>query len=89
VAPLGTPGDPFKPKTIDIDIPSSDSELHLNGSEIAAEVWSSVAQGWTDGAATLEIMASLFHVLPSFNAHITPMGCGVEVAWGRLSEVVS
>ena len=28
-------------------------------------------------------MAGILHALPSFNIHTTPMGCGIEVAWGK------
>ncbi|KAH6881021.1 hypothetical protein B0T10DRAFT_580728 [Thelonectria olida] len=81
VEPLGG-GDPFKPTVIEIDVPKSESDMHINQTEKMSEYWASNAQSWTETAANLEIMASLFHVLPSFNAHLTPMGCGIEVVWG-------
>jgi hypothetical protein len=54
----------------------------LNSTETQEEGASVDAQSWNSDAANLEIMAGILHALPSFNIHMTPMGCGVEVAWG-------
>jgi hypothetical protein len=68
---------------IAIDVPSANSESHINKMEIQSEADATMAQFWNNDAATLEIMAGILHALPSFNLHTTPMGCGVEVAWGQ------
>jgi hypothetical protein len=82
-SPLSRTGEPFKPVAIPIESPSDETDAHLNRMEMASESLSVEAQFFSDTAANLEVMASLFHVLPSFNAHLTPMGCGTEVAWGK------
>jgi hypothetical protein len=78
---LGSGGEPFKPKSIDIDVPSSGSDAHLNLIEIKSESLAAVAQTWTDSAANLEVMANLLHMLPSINLHAQLWGCGPEVVW--------
>lgn len=40
------------------------------------------AQNWNQVASGHEVLAGILHAVPSFNIHTTPMGCGVEVAWG-------
>jgi hypothetical protein len=83
VKPLGSTNEPFTPRAIDIDVPSADSEMHMNKVEIKSEVEAMRAQFWNQEASNLEIMAGILHALPSFNIHGTPMGCGVETAWGQ------
>jgi hypothetical protein len=39
------------------------------------QIWNLLASGY-------EVLASILHSVPSFNIHITPWGCGTEVAWG-------
>jgi len=82
VQALGTTDRPFTPVDVPIDVPTTVGDLHLNTTEIQQEIQSGIAQGWNDDASSLEVMAGILHALPSFNIHMTPMGCGVEVAWG-------
>jgi hypothetical protein len=85
VQPLGSTDNPFTAINVPIDTPASTGDLHLNTTETQEETQSLQAQLWNQDAATLEIMAGILHALPSFNIHTTPMGCGIEIAWGKCS----
>lgn len=77
-----TPGKPFTPVAISINAPSS-GDSHINSIESQSEDMSVEAQFWNDDAANSEIVAGIMHMLPNFNIHMTPFGCGVEVTWGE------
>jgi hypothetical protein len=65
-------------------VPSSASDTHANQLELEEQNEAIDAQFWNSQAANLEVMAGILNALPSFNIHMTPMGCGVEVAWGKV-----
>ncbi|KPI41866.1 uncharacterized protein AB675_5621 [Cyphellophora attinorum] len=81
VPSLGSSNLPFTPMTIKIDPPAA-GDTHLNSLELQEQTQAIIAQFWNGEVANLEIMAGILHALPSFNVHGTPMGCGIEVAWG-------
>jgi hypothetical protein len=80
--PLGSTDQPFTAVNVNIDAPGT-GDLHLNKTETQEEGQAVLAQFWNNEAANLEVMAGILHALPSFNIHGTPMGCGIEVAWGK------
>jgi hypothetical protein len=73
---------PFKQFDITIEAPTTDGDLHVNSAEKEEADQAQEAQTWNYIAAGHEIVAGILHAVPSFNLHTTPMGCGVEVAWG-------
>ncbi|KAK5203125.1 hypothetical protein LTR96_011047 [Exophiala xenobiotica] len=81
VPPLGSTSQPFTGVNIDIEPPAA-GDTHLNSTELQEETQAIIAQVWNGEVALLEIVAGILHALPSFNVHGTPMGCGIEVAWG-------
>jgi hypothetical protein len=67
---------------ITIDVPASNSDMHANLLEMEEQNQAVFAQFWNDQATNEELIAGILNALPSFNIHTTPMGCGIEVAWG-------
>lgn len=72
----------FKPLDLAIEAPSADGDLHLTSAEKEEGEQAKSAQFWNQMASGHEVIAGILHSVPSFNIHTTPMGCGVEVAWG-------
>lgn len=87
IQPLGSADGQFKPVNISVDVPPSGSDMHANQLELEEQSQAVQAQSFNDMASTLEVMAGILNALPSFNIHMTPMGCGVEVAWGKMDPI--
>lgn len=65
-----------------IEQPVDESGLKLIQYEKEEMDKASEAKDWHIGIGVVETLASVFHALPTINAHGTPIGVGMAVSWG-------
>ena len=65
-----------------IDAPVDESGLKLSQFEKQELDKAGEAADWQTGIGVVETLASVFHALPTINAHGTPLGVGVAACWG-------
>lgn len=67
---------------LEIEAPISDGDLKLTQKEKMEMDDAPSAQGWNEKAGLVETVSRILNALPSFDIHGTPLGVGVEIAWG-------
>lgn len=72
----------FTELAFQIETPVDESGLKLVQYEKEEMDKASDAADWHIGIGVVETLASVFHALPTVNAHGTPIGVGVAVSWG-------
>jgi receptor-binding and translocation channel-forming TcA subunit of Tc toxin/ABC toxin-like protein/neuraminidase-like protein len=65
-----------------IEQPIDESGLKLIVYEKEEMDKAGAAADWQTGIGVVETLSSIFHALPTFNIHATPMGAGVAACWG-------
>jgi hypothetical protein len=65
-----------------IETPVDEGGLKLIAFEKEEMDKASAAAGWQAGIGVVETLASVFHALPTMDAHGTPLGIGLSIVWG-------